>query len=147
MKKLFIIIAFLGFVNIATAAGQSSDAEKQQLQVTAKQIVDNLKLNSSNEKLVYNALYHVKTRIEDLALGTPNYDKLLGYIDEERTEMMKVIMPTGIYKEYIRIYNPIEETKIQKLKEINNEYVSSANNKDFEANAIMKRDRLLSESL
>ena len=138
MKKVLSIIAALWLMTTAIAQHKNEEV-RQLLQSEASQIVQTLNLEASKEKLVFNVLYHVQTRIEDLAFGTPNYDRLLGYINEERTEMMKVIMPSDKYKEYNKLYSPVENGKIQKLKDINNEFISSGS----EENAILKKEKIL----
>ncbi|MDR1055404.1 MAG: hypothetical protein LBL90_06190 [Prevotellaceae bacterium] len=138
MKKILVVIATICLTTALTA--QDSDRSNQQLQTEANKIVETLQLEKAKGKLVYNVLYHFKTRLEDLSLGTPNYEKLLGYINEERTEMMKVIMPTNKYNEYDKLYSPVENARIQKLKAINEDYVQGG------TEAIMQKDRLLAEA-
>ena len=143
MKRIFFLIVSLGFAAVSLTA-QGSNNVDQNLQTEANQIVNQLSLDKSKEKLVYNVLYHVKTRLEDLALGTPNYDKLLSYIDEERSEMMKVIMPTTTYSTYKKMYDSPENEKLEKLKKLNTEYVNTGN-QDKQAEVMMQKDKILTE--
>lgn len=148
MKRVFVVITFFCLLGVNAIAAQGKGEVKTHLHDEAKQIVEQLNLEDTKVQLVYNVLHHVNTRMEDLALGTPNYDRLLGYIDEERSEMMKVILPVKKYEEYNKLYSSVEADKIKKLKSINDDYVNSSSKADreqAESVALMQKDRLLAE--
>lgn len=147
-KTFFIILTFL--LSTTYLVAQDNNVSSQiQLKNEASQIAQKLNLDKSTEKLIYNVLRHIKNRLEDLPFGTSNYDKLADYINEERTEMMKVIMPTKKYDEYEKIYDAGEKAKIEKLKAINNQYIKDLKNNNnpeqAESEALMQKDRVLSE--
>jgi len=119
MKQILSI--FLLFLAINVVA-QSKQKDKD-LETEAAKITKELSLNSKSEHLVYNVLYHVKTRISDIPLGRNNYEKLLSYVDDERVSMMKSLMTTKQYKDYERLFGETEKQKMKNLVARNAEYI------------------------
>jgi hypothetical protein len=119
MKKFLSIILVLASFG-TFAQPKEKDAE---LQAQAAVIKQELSLDDKSEHLIYNVLYHVKTRIADIPLGHGNYKKLISYVDEERISMMKVLLPADKYKQYETTFGPGEKQKITNILAKNDEHV------------------------
>jgi hypothetical protein len=123
MKKVLSII--LIFVSLGVFA-QPKDKDKDvALQKQAAIIKKKLSLNDKSEHLVYNVLYHIKTRIADIPLGHGNYKNLIFYIDEERVSMMKSLLSTQQFKQYEATFGPEEKQKIANILAKNDEHVKN----------------------
>jgi hypothetical protein len=121
MKKVLLVI--LVFVSFGTFA-QSKEKDPE-LKNQAAAIKKELSLDDKSEHLVYNVLYHIKTRIADIPLGHGNYQKLISYVDEERVSMMKSLLPASTYKKYETVFGPGEKQKITSMLAKNTEYVKN----------------------
>jgi hypothetical protein len=121
LKRILSFILVL--VSLGTfAQPKAKDAELQEQAATIRK---ELALDDKSEHLVYNVLYHVKTRIADIPLGHGNYQKLISYVDEERISMMKSLLPANKYKQYENIFGPSEKKKIANILAKNTEYVKT----------------------
>ncbi|MDR2652806.1 MAG: hypothetical protein LBC68_10940 [Prevotellaceae bacterium] len=120
MKKILSIV-LLVFISVGTFA--QPKAKDLELKEQAAVIKKKLSLDDKTEHLVYNVLYHVKTRIADIPLGHGNYQKLISYVDEERVSMMKSLLTADKYKQYETVFGPGEKQKITSLLAKNTEYV------------------------
>jgi hypothetical protein len=121
MKKvLLIILLCVSFGTFAQPKEKDSELKEQ-----AANIKKELSLDDKTEHLVYNVLYHVKTRISDVPLGHGNYQKLISYVDEERVSMMKSLLPANKYKQYENVFGPGEKQKITNVLAKNAEYVKN----------------------
>jgi hypothetical protein len=122
MKKILSIV-LLVLVSFGTfAQPKEKDSElKEQAAIIKKE----LSLDDKAEHLIYNVLYHVKTRIADIPLGHGNYQKLISYVDEERVSMMKSLLPVDKYKQYETVFGPGEKQKITNVLAKNAEYVKN----------------------
>jgi hypothetical protein len=121
MKRVLSIILILVSLG-ALAQPKEKDTELQEQAATIKK---ELSLDDKAEHLVYNVLYHVKTRIADIPLGHGNYQKLISYIDEERVSMMKSLLTVDKYKQYETVFGPGEKQKITNILAKNAEYVKN----------------------
>jgi hypothetical protein len=122
MKRILSII-LLVLVSFGTfAQPKEKDSELKEQAATIKK---ELSLDDKSERLVYNVLYHVKTRIADIPMGHGNYQKLVSYVDEERVSMMKSLLPVNKYKQYETVFGPGEKQKITKILAKNAEYVKN----------------------
>ncbi|MDR0384622.1 MAG: hypothetical protein LBH60_00940 [Prevotellaceae bacterium] len=122
MKRILSVIVFV-FITFATYAlpKEKDSALVKQAAVIKKE----LSLDDKSEHLVYNVLYHIKTRIADVPLGHGNYRKLISYIDEERVSMMKSLLPANKYKQYETVFGPGEKERITNVLAKNAEYVKN----------------------
>ncbi|MDR1340507.1 MAG: hypothetical protein LBK58_10710 [Prevotellaceae bacterium] len=121
MKKvLSIILVLVTFGAFAQPKEKDSELQKQ-----AAIIKKELSLDDKSEHLVYNVLYHVKTRIADIPLGHGNYKKLISYVDEERVSMMKSLLPTNKFKQYETAFGAEEKQKIAGILAKNDEHVKN----------------------
>jgi hypothetical protein len=121
MKRILsIILVLVSFGVFAQPKEKDSELKEQ-----AATIKKELSLDDKSEHLVYNVLYHVKTRIADIPLGHGNYQKLLSYVDEERVSMMKSLLPVDKYKQYETVFGPGEKQKITTILAKNAEYVKN----------------------
>ncbi|MDR0558604.1 MAG: hypothetical protein LBG92_00375 [Prevotellaceae bacterium] len=122
MKNVFLVIMM--FFSFSAFAQQKEKDENRDLLNEAAKIRRELSLNAKEEHLVYNVLSHVKKRIADIPFGHKNYVKLVKYVDEERVDMMKAILPPQKYKQYETAFGALEQRKIAKYIEQNNEFVN-----------------------
>jgi hypothetical protein len=121
MKRILsIILVFVSFGTFAQPKEKDSEL-KEQAAIISKE----LSLDDKSEHLVYNVLYHVKTRIADIPLGHGNYQKLISYVDEERISMMKSLLPVNKYKQYETVFGPGEKQKIVSVLSKNAEHVKN----------------------
>jgi hypothetical protein len=122
MKRILsiIVLVLLSFGTFAQPKEKDSELQKQ-----AAIIKKELSLDDKSEHLVYNVLYHVKTRIADIPLGHGNYQKLISYVDEERVSMMKALLPVDKYKQYEVVFGPGEKQKIATMLAKNDEHIKS----------------------
>ncbi|MDR0725002.1 MAG: hypothetical protein LBF59_03205 [Prevotellaceae bacterium] len=122
MKKILLIIVLVQVSFGTFAQPKEKDSElKEQAAIIKKE----LSLDDRAEHLVYNVLYHVKTRIADIPLGHGNYQKLISYVDEERVSMMKSLLPVDKFKRYETIFGPGEKQKIAGVLAKNAEHVKN----------------------
>lgn len=121
MKTLNILLLLL-LCPFVSLTAQTNEKDKI-LEGEAKSIATDLSLDTKSEKLIYNVLYHVKTRLEDTPMGHANYKTLVGYIDQERKDMMRAILSPGDYEKYAELYGKKEAQKIKEWRDRNAEYV------------------------
>jgi hypothetical protein len=122
MKKNLLIIVLVLASFGAFAQPKEKDAELiEQAAIIKKELL----LDDRAEHLVYNVLYHVKTRIADIPLGHGNYQKLISYVDEERVSMMKSLLPVDKFKRYETVFGPGEKKKITGVLAKNAEHVKN----------------------
>jgi hypothetical protein len=119
MKKFLSVILVLASFSVFA----QSKAKDVQLKDEAAVIKKELSLDDKSEHLIYNVLYHVKTRIADIPLGHENYKKLVSYVNEERISMMKSLLSSSKFKEYENIFEAKEKQKISTILAKNDEYV------------------------
>jgi hypothetical protein len=122
MKRILsiIVLVLVSFCTFAQPKEKDSELQEQ-----AAVIKKELSLDDKAEHLVYNVLYHVKTRIADIPLGHGNYQKLISYIDEERVSMMKSLLSVDKYKKYETVFGPGEKQKIASVLAKNAEHVKT----------------------
>jgi hypothetical protein len=121
MKRILsIILVLVSFGTFAQPKEKDSELKEQ-----AAIIRKELSLDDKSEHLVYNVLYHVKTRLADIPLGHGNYQKLISYVDEERISMMKSLLPVNKYKQYETVFGPGEKQKIVNVLAKNAEHVKN----------------------
>jgi hypothetical protein len=121
MKRILSIILVLVSFGVF-AQPKEKDLELKEQAATIKK---ELSLDDKSEHLVYNVLYHIKTRIADIPLGHGNYQKLVSYVDEERVSMMKSLLSVDKYKKYETVFGPGEKQKITNILAKNAEYVKT----------------------
>jgi hypothetical protein len=121
MKKILsLILVLVSFGSFAQPKEQDIELKEE-----ASIIKNELSLDDKAEHLIYNVLYHVKTRIADIPLGHKNYQKLLSYVDDERVSMMKALLPVSKYKKYESVFGPTEKQKLASILAKNDEHVKN----------------------
>lgn len=118
-------IAAMTLLCLACYVVAQTTPKQKELADQAGVIAKQLSLDKKTEHLTYNVLKHISERIEDLPLGHPNYKKLLLHINQERLDMMKVILSADKFKQYDKSFSPAEETKLKELNVKNDAYVKS----------------------
>ena len=120
---------------------QTGDA----IQSKTDQIAKKLNLNEEKKKAVYNVVSQAEKRTNDLALGTDNYAKLIGYVHEERNEMMKAALTQEQYLDYQKNFGNKDRSEINKLISKNEAFVrkrdAAAAKEKREAETLMARDK------
>jgi hypothetical protein len=121
MKKI------LSFILVLVSFGSFAQPKEKDIELKeqASIIKNELSLDDKAEHLIYNVLYHIKTRIADIPLGHQNYQKLLAYVDDERVSMMKALLPANKYKKYDTVFGPTEKQKIASILAKNDEHVKN----------------------
>jgi hypothetical protein len=121
MKRFLSVILALVFISFSSFAQPKEKDVK--LKDEAAVIKKQLSLDDKSEHLVYNVLYHVKTRIADIPLGHENYQKLVSYVNDERISMMRSLLSVSKFKEYENIFEAKEKQKMSTILAKNEEYV------------------------
>ncbi|MDR1054289.1 MAG: hypothetical protein LBL90_00285 [Prevotellaceae bacterium] len=141
MKKISFIICLMLVFTLGLSAQTSV---KTKVETRAAQIAKRLKLDEAAATSVYNVVKHIDSRIQDLALGTPDYEKLINYIAEEREQMMKAALPKDKFKEYKKLYSEREKNEIKSLITKNESFVKREKSKNDReeriSKSIMERD-------
>jgi hypothetical protein len=148
MKNRLLILSLLLFTAGITSTAQtaSTTTEKDPVQEKTNTVANRLKLNEETKRSVFNIFSQTKNRIEDLDLGTPNYAKLIKYIDEERSGMLKAALSPEEFSEYKKIFVEKDNKEINAYIKINNKYVDKKNAEELKAKKtnekIMQADKL-----
>ena len=115
------------------------------VQTKTDQIVKKLSLDEQKAKAVYNVMAQIDKRMNDLALGTDNYAKLLGYIHEERGEMLKAALTPEQYLNYQKNFGNKDRSEVNKMMSKNEAFVrkrdAAALKEKRESETIMARDK------
>lgn len=121
MSKIISILVLALMVSTTYAQSIAKDKE---LEDEATKVAKELKLDKKTEHLVYNVLNHVKTRASDIPFGHAKYEKLISYIEQEQSEMMKVILSPSKYKEYEKLYKQKNKDRLQEYIVQNSDYTA-----------------------
>lgn len=121
MRKIVTFMIISLFVISSVVAAKPRD---EKLDAQANEIVKELKLNSNMQNDIYNILLHVKKRTEDIPLGSPKYKQLIEYVNQERLDMMNVLLQSPKkFKEYRTKYDPIADQEMKKMIEKSQNYI------------------------
>ena len=120
MKKIFVIFCFAVFSSGSTVGRElNKECEKK-----ANEIAESVGgLDARSTRLVYNVVDHIDKRMNDVPLGVMNYKKLMSYIDQERVDMMKVILTSEQFKRYTRQFDSTEKDIITMFCKKNDDYI------------------------
>ncbi|MDR1582447.1 MAG: hypothetical protein LBS55_04175 [Prevotellaceae bacterium] len=123
MKKLFLILSFLLFSGIRSQSQTVPTTGKDPVEEKTNVIATRLNLDEEKKKAVYNILSQTEKRIEDLALGTPDYTKLINYINQERLDMLKSTLSGDEFVSYQKNFTTKDNSEINAYIKTNNTYL------------------------
>ncbi|MDR0560374.1 MAG: hypothetical protein LBG92_09385 [Prevotellaceae bacterium] len=143
MRVKLLIFSFLGFALLSNA--QTPKTEKDLAAEKAATVATRLKLGDDKKKSVYNVFSQTDKRIADLELGTPDYAKLITYINQERNDMLKVALSPEEYSEYQKLYASKDMSEISRYISQNNTFMTKKAADELkakkEAERIMNADK------
>jgi hypothetical protein len=125
MKKRILFLSFLVFLGMRsyTQTGQTT-VNKDPVEEKTNIVVTRLKLDENKKKSVYNIFSQTEKRIADLALGTPDYTKLINYINQERMDMLKTALSSEEYTSYRKFYATSDNNEINSFIKKNNAFLT-----------------------
>jgi hypothetical protein len=123
MKNKLLILSFLLFLGIESQA-QTPTTVKDPIQEKTNAVATRLNLDEGKTKSVYNVFLQTDKRIDDLALGTPDYAKLIKYIDQERLDMLKSALSPEEFTSYQKFFVPKDNSEITSYIKKNNTYLT-----------------------
>jgi hypothetical protein len=124
MKKGLLVLSFSLFLGIQSHAQTGQVAEKNPVEEKTNAVATRLNLNEEKKKSVYNIFSQTDKRITDLALGTPDYTKLINYINQERQDMLKTILSQNEFDSYRKFYATSDNNEINSYIKKNNAYLT-----------------------
>jgi hypothetical protein len=124
MKEKILFLSFLMFLGMQSHAQAGQSTVKDPVEEKTNVVVTRLKLDEDKKKSVYNIFSQTEKRIEDLALGTPDYTKLINYINQERSDMLKTILTSEEYASYHRFYGINDNNEINSHIKKNNDFLT-----------------------
>jgi hypothetical protein len=124
MKKKILFLSFLMFLGIQSYAQTGQTNVKDPVEEKTNAVVTRLKLSEDKKKSVYNIFSQTEKRIADLALGTPDYTKLINYINQERLDMLKTTLSSEEYTLYQKFYATNDNNEINSYIKKNNAFLT-----------------------
>ncbi|MDR0725957.1 MAG: hypothetical protein LBF59_08135 [Prevotellaceae bacterium] len=124
MKKKILFLSFLMFLGIQSYAQTGQTTVKDPVEEKTSAVVARLKLDENKKKSVYNIFSQTEKRIADLALGTPDYTKLINYINQERMDMLKTTLSSEEYISYQKFYTTNDNNEINSYIKKNNAFLT-----------------------
>jgi hypothetical protein len=112
------------FLGVKSHAQTVQTAGKSAVEEKTNAVATRLKLSDDKRKSVYNVFSQIEKRIADLAIGTPDYARLIGYINQERTDMLKVALSPEEYTLYQKFYGISDKREIDTFIRKNNAYLT-----------------------
>ncbi|MDR1594396.1 MAG: hypothetical protein LBS43_07945 [Prevotellaceae bacterium] len=122
VRSKLLILSFLLFLGIESRAQEVQ--AKNPVEEKTNAVATRLKLDENKKKSVYNIFSQTEKRISDLALGTPDYTKLINYINQERTDMLKTALSPDEFTAYKKIYATSDNNEITGYIKKNNAYLT-----------------------
>jgi septal ring factor EnvC (AmiA/AmiB activator) len=123
MKNMLLILSFLLFFGVKPQA-QTPTAGKDPVEEKTNAVATRLNLDEEKKKAVYNIFSQTDKRITDLAPGTPDYTKLINYINQERADMLKAALSPEEYESYRKFYATGDNNEINAYIKKNNAFLT-----------------------
>jgi hypothetical protein len=133
MKNKLVILSLLLFLGIKSQAQTAPAAGNDPVQEKANTVATRLNLNEEKKKSVYNIFSQTEKRIADLALGTPDYMKLIKYINQERSDMLKIALSSDEYNAYQKNFSVKDNSEINAYIKKNNTYLTKKTAEELNA--------------
>ncbi|MDR1170212.1 MAG: hypothetical protein LBK97_05185 [Prevotellaceae bacterium] len=124
VKDKLLILSFFMFLGIESQAQAVQTAAKDPVGEKTNAVATRLKLDDSKKKSVYNVFSQTDKRIADLAIGTPDYAKLINYINQERSDMLKTILSPDEFASYQKFYTASNNNEINAYIKKNNAFLT-----------------------
>jgi hypothetical protein len=124
VRKNLLVLSFLLFLGTGSQAQGVQATVKDPVEEKTNAVVTRLKLDENKKKAVYNIFSQTEKRITDLALGTPDYTKLINYINQERSDMLKTALSQDEYTSYQKFYATSDSNEITGYIKKNNAYMT-----------------------
>jgi hypothetical protein len=133
MKNILLSLSFLMFLGIQSHAQTGQTVVKDPVAEKTNTVATRLKLDENKKKSLYNIFSQTEKRIADLAFGTPDYAKLIGYINQERSDMLKTALSPDEYDSYQRFYATSDSNEITSYIKKNNAFLTKKAAADLKA--------------
>jgi hypothetical protein len=133
MKKKLLFLSFLLFLGVQSHAQTGQNTSKDPVEEKTNAVVTRLNLDESKKKAVYNVFSQTEKRIADLALGTPDYTKLINYINQERSDMLKTALSPEEFTSYQKFYAASDDNEINSYIKKNNAFLTKKAAEDAKA--------------
>jgi hypothetical protein len=145
IKKNLLFLSFLLFLGIQSHAQTGQNTIKDPVEEKTNAVATRLNLDENKKKAVYNAFMQTEKRIADLALGTPDYTKLINYINQERSDMLKTALSPEEYAAYQKSYAISDNNEINSYIKKNNAFLTKKAAEEAKAkkdnDKLMKADK------
>jgi hypothetical protein len=123
MKNMLLILSFLLFLGV-NSQSQTPTTGKDPVEEKTNTVATLLKLDGEKRKAVYNIFSQTDKRIVDLAQGTPDYTKLINYINQERSDMLKSALSADEFAVYQKSFAVKDNNEINSYIKANNTYLT-----------------------
>jgi hypothetical protein len=121
------------FLGVQSHAQTGQTAVKNPVEEKTNAVVTRLKLGEDKKKSLYNIFLQTEKRIADLELGTPDYAKLINYISQERSDMLKTALTPDEYNSYQKFYATSDNNEITAYIKKNNTYLTKKTAEELKA--------------
>jgi hypothetical protein len=123
MKSILLILSFLLFLGIKSQA-QTPTTGKDPVEEKTNAVATHLKLDEEKKRAIHNIFSQTNKRIADLALGTPDYTKLINYINQERSDMLKSALSADEFTSYQKSFAAKDNNEINTYIKANNTHLT-----------------------
>jgi uncharacterized membrane protein YqiK len=128
MKKNLLFLSFWLFLGIIISHAQTGQTEETTVKDLANEktnaVTTRLNLDENKKKAVYNVFLQTEKRIADLTFGTPDYTKLINYINQERSDMLKTALSPEEYASYQKFYGTSDNNEVNSYIKKNNAFLT-----------------------
>jgi hypothetical protein len=143
MKNVLLTLSFLLFLGIRSHA-QTATTVGDPVEKKASAVATRLNLDEDKKKAIYNIFSQTEKRIADLAYGT-DYTKLINYINQERSEMLKVALSAEEFSSYQKFYATGDSNEILGHIKKNNAFLAKQVAEEKKNKKLMETDKLKNE--
>ena len=146
MKNRLLITCFLMLISVSYLSAQAQqEAQTDPTTVKTDLVATRLKLDAGKKETVYKIFTQTDKRIADLEYGTPDYVKLINYINQERSDMLKAALTTEEFAEYQKNFASKDLSEVNKYVSQNNAFMTKKASAELkekkETERIMAKDK------
>ena len=146
MKNRLLITCFMMLISASYLSAQTQQAAQQDpATVKTDLVATRLKLDAGKKETVHKIFVQTDKRIADLEFGTPDYVKLINYINQERSDMLKAALTTEEFAEYQKNFASKDMSEVNKYVSQNNAFMTKKANAELkekkETERIMAKDK------
>jgi hypothetical protein len=125
MRRKIFMLGFLLFLGISSHAQTVPATTKNPVEEKTNAVVTRLNIdNEEKKRTVSNIFTQTDKRITDLELGTPDYTKLINYINQERKDMLKVALSADEFTAYQKYFSAKDDNEITDYIKQNNTFLT-----------------------